>query len=180
MKKIQVLILALLWLPLLIHANVAQTSGALPEKGKAAPNFTLLGHEDKPVSLKDYRGKWLVLYFYQKDFSSGCTTEARNFQRDLARYEKAGAIILGVSTDTVESHRNFRAKEGLGFTLLSDPEAKVASHYGAAADYAYRKLASRTTFLIDPQGRIAKVYPTVPVERHSEDVLAALAELQAK
>ena len=92
-------------------------------------------NEGKQVSLNDYKGKWVVLYFYPKDFTSGCTLEARNFQRDLAKYEAANAVILGVSVDTAESHKEFCAKEGLNFKLLSDTDAKVSGQYGSIMEY---------------------------------------------
>jgi peroxiredoxin Q/BCP len=98
-------------------AAMARMADPLPEVGSAAPDFTLKSNEGKSVSLKDYRGKWVVLYFYPKDFTQGCTIEAKNFQRDLAQYEKAGAVILGVSVDTAESHESFCAKEGLSGPL---------------------------------------------------------------
>src|SRR5437763_10033025 len=97
-----------------------------PEVGKPAPDFSLTTGDGSQVSLKDYRGKWVVLYFYPKDFTSGCTLEARNFQRDLAKYQNASAIILGVSVDNAESHKNFCAKEELNFKLLADTDAKVS------------------------------------------------------
>src|SRR5262245_29126893 len=106
----------------LIASAIAAADSPLPEVGKSAPDFSLKNDEGKDVSLKDYRKKWVVLYFYPKDFTSGCTIEARNFQRDLAQYEKAGAVILGVSVDNSESHKNFCAKEGLNFKLLADTE----------------------------------------------------------
>jgi peroxiredoxin Q/BCP len=102
-----------------LTAAIGAADSALPEVGKPAPDFTLKSDEGKDVSLKDYRGKWVVLYFYPKDFTSGCTIEARNFQRDLAQYEKAGAVILGVSVDTTDSHKSFCAKEGLNFKRCS-------------------------------------------------------------
>ena len=148
--------------------------------GKPAPDFSLKNDEGKDVSLKDYRKKWVVLYFYPKDFTSGCTIEARNFQRDLAQYEKAGAVILGVSVDNSESHKNFCAKEGLNFKLLADTEYKVSTSYGSIMEYSGNKLSARNTFIIDPDGKIAKVFPGVKVAKHSEEVLAALAELQKK
>ncbi len=115
-----------------------------------------------------------------KDFTSGCTIEARNFQRDLAAYEKAQAVILGVSVDTAESHKDFCAKEGLAFKLLADTETKVSESYGSVMEIQGKKLSARNTFIIDPQGRIAKVFPSVKVAKHSEEVLAALADLQRK
>jgi thioredoxin-dependent peroxiredoxin len=170
----------LICLSMMIASAIVAADNALPEVGKPAPEFTLKNDEAKDVSLKDYRDKWVVLYFYPKDFTSGCTVEARNFQRDLAQYEKAGAVILGVSVDTSESHKNFCAKEGLNFKLLADTEIKVSAAYGSVMEYNGNKLSARNTFIIDPQGKIAKVFPAVKVAKHSEEVLAALAELQKK
>ena len=97
-----------------------------PEVGQPAPDFSLTTGDGSQVSLKDYRGKWIVLYFYPKDFTSGCTLEAQSFQRDLAQYQNARAVILGVSVDSAQSHKDFCAKEGLNFKLLSDPDGKVS------------------------------------------------------
>ena len=149
-----------------------------PEAGKPAPDFSLTTGDGSQVSLKDYRGKWIVLYFYPKDFTSGCTMEARNFQRDLAKYEDSGAVILGVSVDTAQSHKDFCTKEGLNFKLLADPDAKVSTEYGSVMDYKGEKLAARNTFVINPQGEIAKVYTGVKPADHSEQVLKDLAELK--
>lgn len=150
----------------------------LPAVGAAAPTFNLTTNEGKQVSLADFKGKWVVLYFYPKDFTSGCTLEARNFQRDLAKYDAAKAVILGVSVDTAESHKEFCAKEGLNFKLLSDTDAKVSEQYGSIMEYNGAKLSARNTFIIDPQGKIVKVFEKVKVGGHSEEVLAALATLQ--
>ncbi len=149
-----------------------------PAVGTAAPDFNLTTNAGKAASLKDYRGKWVVLYFYPKDFTSGCTIEAHNFQRDLAKYEQAGAVILGVSVDSADSHKGFCAKEGLNFTLLSDPDAKVTADYGSVMEYKGARMSARNTFIIDPDGKIAKVYTQVNPEGHSEEVLAALADLK--
>jgi peroxiredoxin Q/BCP len=151
-----------------------------PEVGKPAPDFTLKSNEGKTVSLKDYRGKWVVLYFYPKDFTSGCTIEAHNFQRDIAKYEQAKAVILGVSVDTADSHQSFCAKEGLSFKLLADTEKTVSETYGSVMEYQGNKLSARNTFIIDPKGNVAKVFMGVKPMAHSEEVLAALAELQKK
>jgi thioredoxin-dependent peroxiredoxin len=167
-------------LSMLVASAGSAADNALPEVGKPAPDFTLKNDEGKDVSLKDYSGKWVVLYFYPKDFTSGCTIQARNFQRDLEQYEKAGAVILGVSVDSAESHKSFCAKEGLNFKLLADTEVKVSAAYGSVMEYNGNKLSARNTFIIDPQGKIAKVFPSVKVAKHSEEVLASLAELQKK
>jgi thioredoxin-dependent peroxiredoxin len=150
----------------------------LPAVGSAAPTFNLTNNEGKQVSLADFKGKWVVLYFYPKDFTSGCTLEARNFQRDLAKYDAANAVILGVSVDTAESHKEFCAKEGLNFKLLADVGAKVSEQYGSVMEYNGAKLSARNTFIIDPNGKIAKVFEKVKVGGHSEEVLATLATLQ--
>jgi peroxiredoxin Q/BCP len=149
-----------------------------PATGSVAPDFKLNSQEGTPVNLHDYRGKWVVLYFYPKDFTSGCTIEAHNFQRDLAQYEKKNAVILGVSVDTADSHKAFCTKEGLNFKLLADTEHEVSAKYGSVMQYNGMTLAARNTFLINPQGVVAKTYIGVNPNKHSEEVLAALAELQ--
>jgi len=150
----------------------------MPAVGAAAPGFSLTNNEGKQVSLGDFKGKWVVLYFYPKDFTQGCTIEARNFQRDIAKYEAINTVILGVSVDNAESHKEFCAKEGLNFKLLADTDAKVSEQYGSVMEYNGAKLSARNTFIIDPSGKIAKVFEKVKVAPHSEEVLAALATLQ--
>jgi len=156
----------------------AADADAGPAVGSPAPTFTLTSNEGKPTSLGDFRGKWVVLYFYPKDFTSGCTLEAHNFQRDLAKYEKSNAVILGVSVDSATSHKDFCAKEGLSFKLLSDPDAKVSAEYGSVQMYEGAKYSARNTYLIDPSGKVAKVFLKVKPADHSEEVLAALSSLQ--
>jgi len=161
-----------------LACNRASAVNELPAVGAAAPGFNLTTNEGKQVSLNDFKGKWVVLYFYPKDFTQGCTIEARNFQRDIAKYEAANAVILGVSVDNAESHKEFCAKEGLNFKLLADTDAKVSDQYGSVMEYNGAKLSARNTFIIDPQGKVVKVFEKVKVAAHSEEVLAALASLQ--
>jgi len=151
----------------------------LPSVGQVAPTFTLPSQDGTQISLESFRGKWVVLYFYPKDMTSGCTIEAHNFQRDLAQYDAANAVILGVSVDTPESHQQFCTKEGLTFRLLADPEHKVVEAYGSLGHFATFTIANRNTFLIDPTGKIAMVWTKVQVQHHSEEVLEALKRNQS-
>src|ERR1700682_66851 len=147
-----------------------------PAVGAAAPDFTLNSQENKAVSLHDFKGKWVVLYFYPKDFTSGCTVEAHNFQRDMAQYEQKNAIIVGVSMQDEDSHQKFCTKEGLSFKLLADTKQEVSAQYDSMIPVV--KLSARHTFLIDPQGKVEKVWLDVKPAQHSEEVLAALAQQQ--
>lgn len=162
----------------LVMSNSVAALGEAPAVGSVAPEFSLTTNEGKPASLKDFRGQWVVLYFYPKDFTSGCTIQAKNFQRDLDKYKAINAVVLGVSVDTAESHKEFCAKEGLNFKLLSDVDAKVSEAYGSTMDYNGAKYSARNTFIIDPKGKVAQVFMKVKVGPHSEEVLAALAALQ--
>lgn len=159
-------------------APLALSAADAPAVGTVAPNFTLTSQTGARISLNDFRGKWVVLYFYPKDFTSGCTIEAHNFQRDIAQYRAKGAVIVGVSVDTADSHKQFCAKEGLDFKLLSDTSHKVSEMYGSLTHYGTMTLAARHTFIINPQGVIMKEYLKVDPNTHSPEVLAALTELQ--
>jgi peroxiredoxin Q/BCP len=154
------------------------SAGSAPSVGSMAPEFTLTSQEGTPVSLKDYRGKWVVLYFYPKDFTSGCTIEAHNFQRDQAQYQQKNAVVLGVSVDSADSHKQFCAKEGLNFKLLADTDHKVSQTYDSLTNYGVMKIAARHTFIITPDGKIAKSFTEVNPNEHSAEVLAALTELE--
>src|ERR1700720_2895726 len=151
---------------------------ALPSEGSTAPDFTLPSQEGSSVSLKDYRGRWVVLYFYPKDQTPGCTREAHNFQIDQPKYAQRHAVVLGVSVDSVDSHKKFCTKEGLNFKLLADTDGKVSHAYGSLTNLGVVKFAARHTFLIDPFGKVAKTYASVDPVRHSAEVLAALDQLQ--
>ncbi len=153
-------------------------SRAAPAPGSTAPDFTLPSQEGNSVSLKDYRGKWVVLYFYPKDQTPGCTREAHNFQADQSKYDQRQAAILGVSVDSVDSHKKFCTKEGLNFKLLADTDGRVSREYGSLTSVVVAKFAARHTFLIDPDGKVAKVYTSVNPVHHSKEVLAALDQLQ--
>ena len=147
---------------------------AMPAAGQEAPTFTLPSQEGTPISLEQYRGKWVVLYFYPKDMTTGCTIEAHKFQDALPQFEAKNAVILGVSVDTVDSHKQFCTKDGLTFHLLADPDHKVVSAYGSLGGFAGMTIANRNTFLIDPQGKIAKVWVKVVPANAASDVLAAI------
>ena len=155
-----------------------RTGEKAPSLGTSAPDFTLKSQDGKSLSLHDFRGKWVVLYFYPKDFTSGCTKEAHNFQRDLRQYEQKNAIILGVSVQGEATHQKFCAKEGLSFKLLADTKCEVSSSYGSLVNLGVAKLSARHTFLIDPTGVVRKTYLNVNAEKHSAEVLADLAQLQ--
>ena len=161
-----------------LFLRTARADSEAPEVGTAAPDFTLNSQEGKPVSLHDFKGKWVVLYFYPKDFTSGCTVEAHNFQRDLPLYEKRNAAIVGVSVQDADSHQKFCTKEGLSFKLLADTDHKVSSEYGSLTNFGVVQVAARHTFIINPEGKIVKVFTEVNPNKHSEEVLATLAELQ--
>jgi len=177
MKSVSAVLLAYLFSALIV---LAADQPQPPAEGAPAPNFTLPSQEGAQVSLDQFKGKWVVLYFYPKDFTSGCTVEAHNFQRDIDKYTAKNAVILGVSVDTVDSHKGFCAKEGLNFKLLADPDHAVVQKYGSIMEYNGMTLAARNTFLIDPNGVIRKVYLKVSPQGHSEEVLADLQQLQAK
>jgi thioredoxin-dependent peroxiredoxin len=159
----------------LVLTAAALSAAEIPQAGQTAPDFSLASQEGSKVSLGSFHGKWVVLYFYPKDMTQGCTIEAHNFQQDLPKYDKANAVIVGVSVDNTDSHKEFCAKESLTFKLLADTDKKVSEQYGSLGA---RGVASRNTFLVDPGGKIAKVWTGVNPSKHSEEVLAALAEVK--
>ena len=152
--------------------------------GQQAPDFTLQDRSENPVSLKDFKGKWVVLYFYPKDNTPGCTVEAIAFTKENPSFKKMDAEILGVSPDSCKSHQKFISGQKLKITLLSDPDKKMLEKYGV---WQLKKFMGReymgvvrTTLLIDPKGKIAHIWPGVTVNGHAEDVKAKLKELQGK
>jgi thioredoxin-dependent peroxiredoxin len=167
---------------LLSLATLPAFAGDTLAPGTTAPGFTLPSQDNTPISLDEYKGKWVVLYFYPKDFTGGCTLEAHNFQRDLEKYKAANAVVLGVSLDTADSHKGFCTKESLTFKLLADPNHKVVDAYGVPLktftdprSNAPVTIAMRHTFLIDPSGKVVKTWEVTDIPNHSADVLAAIA-----
>jgi peroxiredoxin Q/BCP len=156
--------------------QLSSAAGEPPTAGQPAPNFTLPSQDGSEVGLNQFPGKWILLYFYPRDNTAGCTIEAHNFQRDLPKYEKLNAVVLGVSLDSAESHRSFCAKQGLTFKLLSDKDRQVSAQYGSLRNILGLKMAARNTFLIDPAGKIAKVWLGVSPSSHSAEVLKDLED----
>jgi peroxiredoxin Q/BCP len=168
-----------LGLPSLVFADDA--SGATPKVGQPAPAFKLQDQAGKWHQLSDYKGKWVALYFYPKDDTPGCTTQACSFRDNVFAFNKEGAVILGISVDDVASHKAFAEKHGLPFTLLADADKDVTKRYGLLKTYmGVMEMARRDTFIIDPQGRIAKHYESVKPDGHSAVVLADIKALKAK
>ncbi len=161
-----------------VFVNVHAADQPMPAAGQAAPTFTLPSQDGSQISLDSFHGKWVVLYFYPKDMTQGCTIEAHNFQRDLPKFESANAVIVGVSVDTPDSHKQFCTKEGLTFRLLADPDHKVVDEYGSLGHFGPMTIANRNTFLISPEGKIVKVWTKVDPSHHSEEVLQELSEVK--
>lgn len=176
-RSFSILIIAVLAIAVGV-VTVHAADQTMPSAGQVAPTFTLPSQDGSQIALDSFRGKWVVLYFYPKDMTQGCTIEAHNFQRDLSKYEALNAVIVGVSVDTPDSHKQFCTKEGLTFRLLADPEHKVVDEYGSLGHFGNMTIAQRNTFLINPQGKIVKVWTKVDPQHHSEEVLQQLAELK--
>jgi thioredoxin-dependent peroxiredoxin len=171
----------LLWLLGLLLASPLPSSATTPTLGAPAPEFKLQDQNGKWHQLKDYRGKWVALYFYPKDQAPGCTEEACGFRDSVAGFREAGVVILGISVDDVESHSKFADKHQLPFTLLADVNKETVRQYGVLKTYiGGMQLARRETFLVDPQGRIVKRYVDVEPKGHSQQVLNDIRELQKR
>ena len=148
-----------------------------PKIGEKVPNFNLPDAKGEMLSLASLQGNWLVLYFYPKDDTPGCTKEACSFRDDLHKLEKLGAKVVGISVDDTDSHAKFAEKYHLPFPLLADKDGKVADSYGALTNLFVLKLAKRYTFLIDAKGNIAKTYQSVDTSRHSQEIIDDLMKL---
>ena len=158
----------------LVTARAADDA-ALPAVGQAAPTFSLPSQDGTSISLDQYKGKWVVLYFYPKDMTTGCTIEAHKFQDAQGDFAAKNAVILGVSVDSTDSHKQFCAQDGLTFHLLSDTSHSVVTEYGSLGNYNGVSIAMRNTFLIDPQGKIAHVWVKVNPSTAASDVLSFLS-----
>jgi peroxiredoxin Q/BCP len=156
-------------------AALGLAAAEVPQAGQTAPTFALPSQDGTSIDLHQFHGKWVVLYFYPKDMTQGCTIEAHNFQQDLPKFDQRNAVILGVSVDSTDSHQQFCTKESLTFRLLADTDKKVVDMYGSLNA---RGMASRNTFLIDPSGKIVKVWTGVNPAHHSEEVLSALDSMK--
>ncbi|MDE2617135.1 MAG: peroxiredoxin [Burkholderiales bacterium] len=161
-----------------LGAGLAQA--AVPEAGQPAPDFELPDQQGKTRKLADWRGKWLVLYFYPKNDTPGCTEEACTFRDDWLQLQALGAEVVGISIDTSASHATFAQKYKLPFPLLADEKGEVAARYGTLSDWLVYKFAKRYTFVIDPQGRMAKAYRSVDTAKHSAEIVADLKQLQLR
>jgi peroxiredoxin Q/BCP len=148
----------------------------MPAEGQAAPTFTLPSQDGTQIALKSFKGKWVVLYFYPRDMTTGCTIEAHKFQDSLPQFEAKNAVILGVSVDSTAMHQQFCTKDSLTFRLLSDTDHKVVSAYGSLAEHNGVSMANRNTFLINPKGKIVKVWTKVNPTTSASDVLAVLPD----
>ncbi|GAA0715882.1 peroxiredoxin [Dokdonella soli] len=169
------LLLALLAIPVFAASDAVENG---PTVGQAAPDFHLQDQKGAWHTLAEQRGKWIVLYFYPKDFTPGCTTEVCTFRDDIIALRKAGADVFGVSLDDVKSHAEFAEKYHVPFRLLSDADQSVAKNYGVLTSKMGMSYARRETFLVDPQGNVAKRYKDVDPKENSKQVLADLASLK--
>ncbi|HEX8777303.1 MAG TPA: peroxiredoxin [Rhodanobacter sp.] len=163
---------------LLAPAYADEPASTMPQAGQMAPDFHLQDQNGKWHTPADHKGHWVVLYFYPKDFTPGCTTEVCAFRDDVAKLRQQGADVLGVSLDDVKSHAKFAAKYHVPFPLLADTDRKTATEYGVLSSMVGIHYAKRTTFLIDPAGRIAKVYVDVDPKANSGQVLTDLAAMK--
>lgn len=176
MQRLTTLLFALMFL--LPFATRAAAPAAGPQDGQSAPAFRLQDQKGDWHTLEQYRGRWVVLYFYPKDFTPGCTTEVCTFRDDVLKLHKAGAEVLGVSLDDVKSHAEFAGKYHVPFPLLSDAKQETATAYGVLASHLGFTYARRETFLIDPSGKVARHYQDVDPKQNSAQVLADLAVLK--
>ena len=162
---------------LLLFLSTPILAGEPPTVGSDAPSFNLQDQNGEWHTLGDYRGQWLAVYFYPRDDTPGCTTEACNFRDNIYAFKAIGAAVVGISVDDVDSHKEFSDKYKLPFTILADEDGKTATAYGVLKDYKLLKLASRQSFLINPEGKVVKHYADVDPDEHTDQVLADIKAL---
>ena len=167
----------LLLLATLLFLSACATAGGTPEVGSTAPGFNLQDQNGDWHDLEDYSGQWLAVYFYPKDDTPGCTTEACNFRDNIYAFKAIGASVVGISVDDVDSHKEFSDKYKLPFTLLADVGGQVSKVYGVLRDYKLMKIASRQSFIVNPDGVVVKHYEKVDPDTHTQDVLADIEAL---
>jgi len=177
-KRLLFILLAAVFLTLTL--SLTSAAGDAPAVGSEAPDFRLQDQNGEWHELADYRGGWVAVYFYPKDDTPGCTTEACNFRDNIYAFKAIGASVVGISVDDVESHKEFASKYKLPFTILADESGDTAEAYGVLRDWKLMKIASRQSFLVDPDGVVAKHYEDVDPETHTQDVLADLEALMAE
>ena len=173
MKKFLLPVLALLMLPLFLDADDQ------PAVGSKAPDFRLQDQNGDWHALGDYQDKWLAVYFYPKDDTPGCTTEACSFRDNIYAFQAIGANVVGISVDDVDSHKDFSDKYKLPFTLLADVGGETSKAYGVLRDYKLTKIASRQSFIVNPEGVVARHYEKVDPDTHTQEVLADLKDMMA-
>jgi peroxiredoxin Q/BCP len=161
-----------------VFRAAAESPELTVKEGQPAPDFTLPDQDGKPVTLSEQRGKWVVLYFYPKDDTPGCTKEACSFRDNLTAIQQLDARILGISVDSVASHKKFAEKFKLNFPILADDRQQITARYGVLTSYMGMKVARRSTVVIDPQGVIRKIFPSVKPEDHALEIHRALVELR--
>ncbi|HEX7808123.1 MAG TPA: peroxiredoxin [Thermoanaerobaculia bacterium] len=166
-------------LAFILVSALSAVAAEFPPVGKPAPDFWLHNEQGNGMTLKDFSGKWVVLYFYPRDFTKGCSIEAQKFAADWPKYQAANATIVGISVDGPDSHKTFCEMNKLPFHLLSDSNGAVSTSYNSFTQLAAAKISERNTFLIDPKGNLVKIFTKVNPVNHSAQVLKALAELQA-
>lgn len=174
------IILGLLFVLLTAGSSIVSATGSVVKVGAVAPDFTLQDQKAQAQTLSKMKGKWVVLYFYPKDETPGCVAEACSFRDNIVAIKAKNTVVWGVSVDNNESHADFSENHQLPFTLLADPDGKVAKTYGALRNLLIFKIAKRHSFIIDPTGKVAKVYRNVNPKTHVAEILKDLEALQKK
>lgn len=174
------LMIAVIGIALMLWRSTAFASRNLPKAGEPAPGFSLADQHGKVRTNDDFCGKWLVLYFYPRDDTPGCTKQACAFRDDMHKMTAFGAEVVGISVDTTASHAEFSKKYSLRFPLLADDKGAVARRYGSICELGFFKFARRNTFLIDPQGKVAKTYLSASTSRNSQEIIDDLRKLAGK